>query len=218
MADKRNQRARGAWSALWLCAGIAGSIFFLWLIVANAIEVWWLHDTHHNTDVIKSTTDWIHMNTEFTENSTCSDGNECTLDGYTNGICQNYNLPNGENCTSECFSGTPTCQSGECSGTCLGTCEVDEDCPTVTDFNDVNMTANCFNTVCTYNTTATDTEIQIYPCTGDSFDAATCLAVVSNATYRDCLTAHPFCTSQGPPSDLTCVYTFSCASPAILLT
>lgn len=79
------------------------------------------------------------------------------------------------------------------------------------------MTATCYNSVCTYNTTALDTEIQAPPCSFDSLDAETCLSVVAEDTYRECLTAHPHCTTQGPPSNLVCIYTFACADPEILL-
>jgi len=111
-----------------------GLILLIGVVIATALALTYINSTDDNLDHVKHLCmNYTNNQGESPNNTICNDNNTCTYDVILNGIgvCEHRNLLNGVNCTNVCLqqNDTQTCNAGECTGTCIGTCEVDADCP-----------------------------------------------------------------------------------------
>jgi hypothetical protein len=167
---------------------------------------------------------------ENTSNSSCYDGNPCTMDiSFNDGSCGNPSVQNGQKCNSSCVvTGNGTCNGGVCTGACPGSCKGNSDCPpiaTVFTFFPFFLSGECVSNICIYSTVALVFESSIginstYECSdGHAIDKKLCLGVVDDTqTKRDCLIVESTCQSviYNATADLQylvldCLYAFGCA-------
>jgi len=146
---------------------------------------------------------------QYHTSSSCSDGNQCTIDYQFEGGCQSFPLANGAACTNVCnTNGTDdTCLYGVCqSSTCAGSCLTGSitTCPAISQ----SATVQCVNNVCLYNTYVTPpAQLPVTVISGPLLDQL-CLYSVNNTAYLNCLSV----TSARNATLITCDLQFACAT------
>jgi len=144
---------------------------------------------------------------QYHSNSSCSDGNQCTVDYQFEGGCQSFKLQNGVSCSNVCYTNgtSDTCNHGLCTGpTCAGSCVTQANCPTISQAASVD----CVNQACLYATFVTAPNALPATVIGGPVLNELCLFSVNNTAYVNCLEV----TAARNSTLITCTLKFACAS------
>lgn len=144
----------------------------------------------------------------------CADKNPCTEDLAWRGGCLNINEHDGKECASVCLAeeDAQQCMAGQCSGTCLGECEVVGDCPNVTLLG-TPQAEECQNSVCLWSTNLPSGVVA----GSEQFNKDQCDAyIAASNVVAECLVSNAVVDTLA--NEITsCNYHFACAQAQVPL-